>query len=250
MFRFKNVAYQKDGVSDGTTINSQSATSNVATAAGKDNDATKQLQELQAAFEKERAQREADVAKVKSAYQKQLNEQQAQMNQLQQDYQKQLDELKLNTLDDEGKKRYAKEIEHRQLSQKEQEADFLRQQLAEMQNMTNYLDAFISLGVDRSQLVTDQGVTALVQSGWNAVAKTMKELRDKANGSTTPPATSTAATGSKEIPAPDVVTPDGGAVGKMSLAELADKYSGGDVDSLFKLVETGQLSPDILPVEE
>ena len=247
MFRFKNVAYQKDGVPSGTTTTPNGATV-VATKAGTEDDLAKQLKDLQEAFEAEKAKREKDVASVKSAYQRQLNEREASFKKLQEEYQKTVDELTMRGLDEDGKKQYAQEVERRRSSESQQEAELLRQQIAELQQMTNYTEAFVSMGVKREDLITNQGIDLLVQSGWDAVNKTMKELREQVSNKPSPEADPKIP--APETPAPEVVVPGGGVASGLGLTELAEKYSGGNVDELFHLVETGQLPSSILPISE
>lgn len=181
-----------------------------------------------------------DLNKQKSVFQQREHELQTEAQQREAALKQEIDKLRRSTLTEKDADRYEKEVALEQLAELREELEKERVARTEREQFAYWKDRFTDeYGVPRDQLVLDQGVQGLVQSGMEAI----KEMIAEAKKASDKPAKKAQ---SKQEP-PETPKPAKGDASqkKMTLKEAADKYAGGDIDALFRQWETGQLKRDL-----
>jgi hypothetical protein len=198
---------------------------------GDAGDLQKQVESLRTQL----ARYQEDINKQKSSFQKRESELEKEWKRQEQELRRQLTELQRSRLSGEELEEFERSQEQtrwqQQVQQVQEERDALREQL----EMNRWLTFFMERGVSTDKLVTDQGVTVLWESG-------MKVLDERLKSPAPAPAPQTEP---QRQPAPRVDTGGGAPQVKATWAELIAKH--GSADRIFRLIELGQLSPDILP---
>lgn len=170
---------------------------------------------------------ERDIANIKSALDKQIDSKDMELKSLRQEFEK----FKLAGMNDEERKTYeaTKISQEYQSILKEKEA--AEQRAIQTEQFFRWKDYFVNeMKIPSSELNLNEGLDKMYASGMEAIKKKMEKL------STPSP---TQATPQDKTPTPPSVAKPGSAVpdGKVTLADLAKKYSGGDLDTLFRLAE-------------
>lgn len=190
------------------------------------------------------AQRERDVNNVKSTLQRQLSQQQRQWEEERQQMQEELRKVQMASLDDDERAEYQRNLQLEQAGQWQKRAQELEQKLQEREAIESYTQFFIEQGVPTGQLVRDQGVDALVQSGWTGVQAIIKDLQAKVNATPqqqqpVPPQSPEAQT------RPPISAAQAPAGTGPTWNDLIQRY--GSSEEVYRLVEQGDLPPSIIP---
>ena len=181
-----------------------------------------------------------DLNSMKSTFQKseaQLKREMAEQKKL---YETQLRELKVSKMDEEQRKQFeAQELVERNRNF-EAEALAAKQALVEREQKDQYRDFFIAKGIDPKDLVNDQGLEALVNSGYAAWDKVTTSLKAKLAK------LEKAKEGDGEIDPPEVDTETGKKPAKGSnWPDLIKKY--GSEEAVWRMIDRGVLPASILP---
>jgi hypothetical protein len=140
----------------------------------------------------------------------------------------------------------------------EQQTAELQAQIEQQSSIGGYLQAFLAAGVDPSKLVLDQGLEALVTSGFQGMVGTMADLRNQISQFQKPkPAVpgASAAAGRTETVAPTVVTQVTGTPSTgytwADARKRAEAILGHPIvsdEEIYDGVEKQFLPPDIIPM--
>lgn len=185
---------------------------------------------------------EEDIRKLKSSFDKREADRQRTMDQREQEFNRKLKELELRGMDDETRKKY--EVEHKEdeFNRLVQEKQIAEQRLVQIQQAHDYEKFFLENGVSSKDLIMDQGLEALAESGWKALRSLVGTLRaeNEKLKAGAPPSETT-------LPdAPNTLSHTSQTPAKLSLAEAAKKYAGGDEDRLYTMIEKEMLSASVL----
>ena len=214
----------------------------VATPNPKDEDVQKRIDE---ALKKS----EDDIRKLKSSFDRREAIRLQEMEKREAEFNRKLEELSVRGMDEATRKKYEEEHKTSEVQRLAQEKQTLQNQLIDQQNAQTYEKFFLAQGVSSEQLITDQGVEALVESGWKGITNLVAKLKaDLAKASAGP-----AKNDGVQLPEPvDTVIHNSNAPAKSSIFEAAKKYAGGSEDLLYTMIEKGTLSKSVLnlPKEE
>jgi hypothetical protein len=220
--------------------------------------------EVASQFEEFRQTAERDRRGVQSSLQSQIAELQRQQEAERLSWQDRLAALETKDMDEVGKASYRAQRFEEQAVQASQRLSQLQSQLDQYSKVPQYIQLFTEIGVDPRSLVMDQGVEALVNSGWQGVITLMEDYRSKAEAASqaapagapspapapapglpgvpqttfTPPAVASTTGAASTLGAtwPDVLRAVGGSVGRDVT-----------IEDVYRMIETGQLSPSIIP---
>lgn len=185
---------------------------------------------------------EEDIRKLKSTFDRREAESRKAQEQREAELARKLRELELKGMDETERKKYEESHKDEELSRLATEKQLYQRKLEELSQARMYEKFFIENGVPASELVTDQGVEALAESGWKGVTKMMNSLKEEnAKLKTTKQS-------QIDLPeAPNTLNHSNQSPSKtVSHKELANKYAGGDVDRLYTMIEKGTLPASIL----
>jgi len=205
-------------------------------------------QEAQRKLEEALAKREQDINNLKSSLQRQMSQREQEWQQQRAQLESELNKARMASLDDDEKKEFQRNLEAEQSSQWRTIAQQKEQELQQLQAAQNYKDFFVAQGVPADNLVTDQGLDALVASGWHGIQKAMSELKAKVKEYETTHMTSVPtpqnnqADSSQRTPLAASPAPAGNGP---NWNDLIKQY--GSAEEVYKLVEAGDLSPSIIP---
>ncbi len=226
---------QGEEVLDATTPASQTPSESVASATPSASPVDAEaLAKLQAQI----AKYEQDVRNLKSMSDKRLNEVERQYQQKESELRQQLEDMKVAQMDDTSREKYLKELDKKRAMELEQKASQSSRIQEDYQASLQAIQHFTSLGVPLTELVLNEGYDKLFQSGYAYVTGQYQKL---ASGQTKVP----------EPPkAPEVVTKNGSNPPniKPKWSDLEKVY--GSREAVYRGVETGRLSPDIIPTDE
>lgn len=183
------------------------------------------------------AKYEQDIRKLKSTYDRKLTETDKQWQQKADELRSQAEEYRLATMDEGARTKYIAEKERLRLLELEEKASKATVIETDYQASLGAIQYFTSLGVPLSELVMDKGYDELFQSGFKFVTEEYKTL--KTSGPSKP-----------ALPpqAPPVATSSGSTPNlKPSWTDLVKQY--GSVEAVYRGVESGRLSPDIIPLD-
>jgi hypothetical protein len=179
---------------------------------------------------------EQDIRSIKSATDKRLHEQSQAWQQKEQELRRQNEELKLATLDDDGRAKYLKQLDDQRIAEMQTKVSAADKVQSDYQASLGAIQHFTSLGVPLTELVMDQGYDTLFQSGYKYITENYKKtLAPQQPG--IPP-----------LPqrAPDVAVTSGSTPNlQPTWTDLIAKY--GSPEEVFRLVEVGRLDPTIIP---
>jgi len=133
------------------------------------------LKDLEVALQK----REQDINKLKSTYDKQLAQTKKQFEDEQKKLQEEVRSVKMSGMTDEQKRQFERQLEVEQAGQWREKAQQYERQIQELEIVNNYTQYFQDQGVAKEKLVTNAGVDALVQSGWEGIQEVMTGLKQK-----------------------------------------------------------------------
>jgi hypothetical protein len=180
---------------------------------------------------------ELDIRKLKSTYDRKLTESDKQWQQKADELRRQAEEYRLATMDEDARGKYVAEKERMRLLELEEKASKATTIETDYQASLGAIQYFTSLGVPLSELVMDKGYDELFQSGFKFVTEEYKNLKT--------------GTGTKPVlppTAPSVTTTTGSTPNiKPTWADLVKAY--GSVEAVYRGVESGRLSPDIIPLD-
>lgn len=197
-------------------------------------DVAKKLQEL-------KANSERDIAAVKSTFQKSEHELKLKMEAQQKAYEDHLRELKLASMDEEQRKTYEAQESTERTKNFEAEAISAKQALAEREQKDQYRDFFVSVGIPLADLPMNQDLATFANTGFALMAKQTQDLKKRL-------AQLEKKTNSDddEIPAPDVDTSKNKSSNGGNWKALVARY--GSDERVWKAIESGELSPSVLPI--
>jgi hypothetical protein len=201
-------------------------------------DADKGTASVQQQYEEQIAKLNRDLNQMKSTFQRSEAERERTWKQREQEYQRQLEELRVSGMDEEQRKAYEATSVSRRLQETEQrlsQVEAERQEAIALTQATNY---FLSLKVPLTELNQEEGYDALWESGMRYLTQELSSLRESQNSQ--PP------TSSKPVEAPAVVTSNNApSYSGTTWKALIQEY--GDEETVYRLVESGQLPPSIIP---
>lgn len=181
-----------------------------------------------------------DLNAMKSTFQKREAQLTREWQERERQYKQQLEQLAVASMDDDERKEYESTAAVRRLAEMEQALQDVASQNEEVQSMLQAQRYFLSQGIPLEKLVLDEGYDALWHSGMDAINEELQTYRKQRSSS---PSTAQVA----PITAPAVVTTNNApaSVGT-TWTDLVKKY--GDEETVYRLVETGQLSADVIPL--
>jgi len=232
----------KDGNSVGGTAAAKGVEQGSMTASQTSDASAAKIAEL----ERRLADRDRDLNQLKSSLQKREASLTKQYQEKIATLEKKVRDVGMSNLSDDEKTAYERELANEEAQRWREEAEKHRQRLEEMTAMQQYSQFFKDLGV--SDLVMDQGMEALLQSGWDGVRSTIQALNEKVSqiGKENSQSSTTTAQTSTQNSQPLTTNPGSPPVQK-SWEELAKQY--GSLDEVFEKIESGELPASILPLE-
>lgn len=202
------------------------------------------LQEIEARYKQ-------DFATLRSNYDRKLDQIQRQLQEERAAWSEQLRKAQMASMDDDQKKQFLSQSKEEELQQKVRELEQREAEIKRKADMVEWRQWFIEQGVPASKLDMSDP-EALLQSGWTAhgeMVNSMKsELEKFKSGQQASESASEEEAGEVEedASAPVVLPPSGGKPAKgASWDDMVKKY--GSTEEVFKAVEQGDLSPDVLP---
>lgn len=199
-------------------------------------------EELRRQYEAKIAKFEEDMNRMKSSLQRRESEITRQYQSETKKLKEELEKYALQGMDDEQRKAYEQSRASQQMQELQQQLIEAQQQAEASQANLGAMHYFISRGVPADKLVVDQGYDELWQSGMSWIESEFQRLQSLAQN---PPQAE-----KPQAPEPPEVSTNTGAVpkGGPSWDDLRKKY--GDDETVYRLVESGQLPPTIIPVPE
>lgn len=214
-----------------------------------------------------RATFERDLSRMKSSYDSQIkgirNDQAKQIG----DFENELHTIRMSNMDDAQKQVYERDLYRDRSKSLQEQLATQQQELENAQSMGIYMQNFLSLGVDPSKLDATNPNT-LATSGWEATALRIHQQDERivelekqiaAKGGelvTTPAPVAPAPTVPGQTAAPAVVTQRSGDVPAKAaswgtlIQQLNAQYGQVfTVEKIYKWVEQGRLSHEILPFQ-
>jgi hypothetical protein len=181
-----------------------------------------------------------DLNAMKSTFQRRESQLSKEWQERESQYLRQIEQLRLATMDEDERKVYESTATVRQLNELQEALQTVSAQREEAESKLKAQQYFISQGVPVNKLELGQSYDDLWASGMAYLTEELSQLRKRAS-------TPQAASNPPVIQAPAVVTANNApaSVGPQ-WSDLVKQY--GDEESVYRLVETGQLSPDIIPI--
>lgn len=195
------------------------------------NDVDKKILEVTQKYER-------DIANLKSTFQRSESELKKQLEGQRKAYDEYVRDLKLSKMDEMERKKYEEQELIERNKNYEAEARAAKQALLEREQIDQYRNFFMSVGVTLPNEATD--LASFVNAGYAAWAKKTKELEKKLADLEKKSQSS-----DDEITAPDVDTSKGKPAGKTRWPDLIKKF--GSMEAVYRKVELGELPPSILP---
>ena len=199
-------------------------------------------------LEKTLQAREQDINKLKSTYDKQMAQTKKQFEEQQRQLEEELRKVKMSGMTDEQKTQFERQLELEQAQQWREEALRLKREKEEAEISANYAQYFIENGVPKEKLITNAGVDALVQSGWEGITHELNSLKTKVSeyekkltqGTVLeqPQANQPQQPIQQRSPITDTPSPTSRS---WTWTDVIDKY--GSVDEYFNKVERQEISP-------
>ncbi len=183
---------------------------------------------------------EGDINNLKSTYDRNAFQREQEWKQREAEYQKQLRDLQMKSLPEDQRPSFERQILEQDFETIRRENEMLKQQKAEQDQIKEYTKFFMGNGVDPAHLDTSS-IAALVNTGWEAMSAHMQRLQAELESLKKAPAE----------PSPDQQPPDVHIPGSTPApkgpkwADLEKRY--GNRETVYRLVETGQLPPSIIP---
>jgi len=179
---------------------------------------------------------ELDIRKLKSTYDRKFAETQKEWQRKEEGLRREAEELRLNSMDEEARKKYIAEKERNRLLELETKASQASTVESDYQASLGAIQHFTSLGVPLTELVLDKGYDELFQSGYAFITKEYKSLKTTTQVPPLPPT------------APAVTTTTGSTPNlKPTWDDLVKTY--GSVEAVYRGVESGRLDPAIIPLD-
>jgi hypothetical protein len=185
-----------------------------------------------ARFEELSAKTNKDINAMKSSLQRQAEQDK---RALKTEYEKQLAETRMSTMDDKQKKQYMEQVEKQQQQQMAQQLQEYRHMAEEQQSITQTFTWLLQQGIPADKLDVSQGLNGLSDGGWNYIIDENKRLRNELARLQGQPVTTT---GQKPTPPPTAQHQTGAPKGKMTLAEFAKAYGGGNLEAAYEHMES------------
>jgi hypothetical protein len=204
-----------------------------------------QLDAMKAQYDEMTKKYERDIGGVKSSLQKRERELAQTWEEKEATYKKQVDDLRKLSMSEADRKQYEYDLaleRTEEMSKAIKEAEIAAE---ETKNFYAWKDRFVNeWKVPADQLVLDQGVEALVQSGMAVVDAKMKEVQMKPIEQQKPVTPVAPAKTTKEPP--ETAKPVSGAtVTGLTPADAVKKYANGDWDKFFQMLDQGRLDRGI-----
>jgi len=207
--------------------------------AGNTGNSNNEIEALRQQFE--RAQQ--DLNKMKSSFQRNEAKAQQEWQQRQSEYEREIERLRVSTMDENQRKEYEASAGTRRAQELEQQLAEYQNIATEAQSMLKAQQWFIAKGVPITELDLENGYDSLWNSGMEFITNDYERLR---SSSLTPPSAPAPAAPQKPPVAPEVVTQTNTpAFSGNTWADLEKMY--GSQENVYRLVETGQLDPSVIP---
>jgi len=248
LFNWKYAKFEAPDDGTGSTGNSETPADGSVTKVTPPQGAADGGQDYAKKYEELLQKSTSDINNLKSTLQSQQAQQQRQWNQERQQMEEKLRQAQLVPLDDDARKEFLRNLELEKANQYRQEAENAKQELEAERASSSYRDYFIAQGVPADKLVTGQGLEVLVQSGWQGIQSIMTDLRTKLKQFETQSAATLGAAApqppvdSSRTPISASPAPAGNGT---NWDALIKRY--GSAEEVYRLVETGELSPTIIP---
>lgn len=188
-----------------------------------------------------RAKYEQDIRNLKSTLQKRESQVTAEWRSKYDQLQKQMHETRMASMTDEERKRYEAQLQT-------QEYQSLQERLAELENDRQTASAtyeayewFLEQGVPASAMKLTEGYEGVTRAGWQYMTSELQRLRQMA---TNPPQPAKVEPAPLKQ-APGVVTDKGTPAQGTTWAAL--RAQGWTDEAIYRAVESGRLSPSIIP---
>ena len=209
--------------------------------------------EMTAQLEEIKQNAERDIRGTKSSLQSQIAERDRQFDEERRQWNEKLVGLETKDLDEIGQAKYNATHYRTQAEQASQQIAQMRAELEQAGKVPQYIQLFTDLGISPKQLVVDQGVEELVNSGWRGVVSVIEGLRQAQASAATTPAPAAPAPGLPHLQAPAIASQTSAASTMGStwsdVLKAVEASVGRPVtqEDVYRMIEVGQLSPSIIP---
>lgn len=196
---------------------------------------TPPVDDWKAKYDEARLKSEQDVGRVKSALQKQIDGIKLSSEEKERVYRQQLQDLQKSSMNDEERKVYEQSLDKEKLQELQGELNKVKAENAQTQQFFYYKDMFVNrFGLLPIDFAVDGTFEEMFNSGMIALETKIKQVQSVPQKKV-----------GKEPPevAPSSSAP---ATSALTLQELADKHTGGDVGMLFDRFEKRTLNPQLL----
>ena len=184
---------------------------------------------------------EDDIRKLKSTFDRREAQRQQEAAKREEEFNRKLQELEMRGMDEETRKKYEASHRDEEFQRLVKEKQEYQSKLQEVQQSRDYEKFFLDSGVPAGELILDQGIEALAESGWKALRKLVGTLQEENKR-----LKSGSSAGSDLPEPPQTINHTSQTPAKLSIADAAKKYAGGDEDRLYQMIEKGNLSPNVL----
>lgn len=211
-------------------------------------------------LEEQQSQQQQKERALQAQSDKRIQELRQQFEAEREQLENQLNDLTLRTLDEEEREKYQRQMLQKQKERADQKMREAEQKMAEFQEAQAAIQAFSQMGItpDKLDLSSRQ---AIVDSGWRQVQQELAELRaQKESAPVTQEQTETTPdTKPTKKPQPKRTLGEAGARGSAPakptisqvIKSVGEKMGDPDMpeEVFWRLIETGQINPSILPDE-
>lgn len=181
---------------------------------------------------------ENDIRALKSTFDRKANEEKIAWRKKEEEYQKQLRDIQYKMLPEDQRPTFERQVLNDDMDKLRQERDQYKALLEQQDQIKNYVKFFSDQGIDESKL-DQSSPEAVVNTGWEEMAKELKRLREQQNSSNSVALT-------PELQPPDVhVASKSSPSIKPTWHDLEKEY--GSRENVYRKIELGQLPPNILP---
>lgn len=196
------------------------------------------FEKLQADNQKFQVKYEQDINGLKSSLQKDKSNAEKEWKAKEASYLEKIRQMEYSSLPEDQKSQYVAQLESQRYQDQQEQLQQREQDLANMKALQAWQKFFLDQGVQSTDLVGED-LNEIIASGYAALAKERDQLR-RENTELKSKITPT-----EKKRAPSVLQPNGASAVSNTWSDLIKKY--GTMDKVYTLIETGQLSADILP---
>jgi gas vesicle protein len=204
-----------------------------------------QYKTLQSQFDEMTKKYEKDIGGVKSSLQRRERELAQTWQEQEATYKRQIADLRKSSMSESDRKDYEHDLALEMADERSKALAKAESEIEETKNFYAWKDRLVNeWKIPANQLVLDQGVEALVQSGMVVVDEKMKDIQMR-NVEQPKPATPVAQPKTYKEP-PETAKPVSGAtVTGLTPADAVKKYANGDWDKFFQMLDQGRLDRSV-----